>query len=152
MVQGPENDFDVVEVAGDEFAGVAAVQDEVVVVELLEDAVDEDIQDGMPDAGCEVASCIAVLHDVVVVGLDLQDGKIELGQGQIEEQDVQVEDEGIDESLEDTLDELAILDADEECVEDNDVHGYRMCSCPLEDVTDDAGNCTPRCDALMGFV
>ena len=64
--------------------------------------------------GCEVASCIAVLHDVVVVGLDLQDEKVELGQGQIEEQEVQVEDEGIDESLEETLDELAILDADEE--------------------------------------
>ena len=55
-----------------------------------------------------------VLHDVVVVGLDLQDEKVELGQVQIEEQDVQVEDEDVDESLEETLDELAILGADEE--------------------------------------
>ena len=55
-----------------------------------------------------------VRHDIVVVGLDLQDEKVELGQVQIEEQDVQVEDEDVDESLEETLDELAILDADEE--------------------------------------
>ena len=55
-----------------------------------------------------------VVHDVVVVGLDLQDEKVELGQVQIEEQDVQVEDEGADESLEKKLDELAILGTDEE--------------------------------------
>ena len=83
-------------------------------VELLEDAVDENVQGVMPYGVCEVASCIAVLHDVVVVGLDLQDEKVELGQVQIEEQDVQVEDEGIDKSLEEALDELAILDAEVE--------------------------------------
>ena len=55
-----------------------------------------------------------VLHDVLVVGLDLQDEKVELGQVQIEEQDVQVEDEDVDESLEETLDELAILETEEE--------------------------------------
>ena len=50
----------------------------------------------------------------MVIGLDLQDWKVELGQVQIEEQDVQVEDEGVDEGLEEeTLDELAILDVDE---------------------------------------
>ena len=49
----------------------------------------------------------------MVVGLDLQDEKVELGQVQIEEQDVQVEDEDVDEGLEETLDELAILDVDE---------------------------------------
>ena len=52
--------------------------------------------------------------DVVVVGLDCQDEKAELGQVQIEEQDVQVEDEEVDESLEETLDELAIFDVDED--------------------------------------
>ena len=50
----------------------------------------------------------------MLVGLDLQDEKVELGQVQIEAQDVQVEDEDVDESLEETLDELAILDVDEE--------------------------------------
>ena len=49
----------------------------------------------------------------MVVDLDLQDDVVEVGQVQIDEQDVQVEDEDIDERLEDTLDELAILDADE---------------------------------------
>ena len=53
-----------------------------------------------------------MLHDVEVVGLDLQDEKVELGQVHIGEQDVQVEDEDKDKRLEDTLDELAILDAD----------------------------------------
>ena len=48
-----------------------------------------------------------------MVDLDLQDDVIEVGQVQVDEQDVQVEDEDIDERLEDTLDELAILDADE---------------------------------------
>ena len=48
-----------------------------------------------------------------MVDLDLQDDVIEVGQVQIDEQDVQVEDEDIDEKLEDTLDELPILDADE---------------------------------------
>ena len=46
----------------------------------------------------------------MVVGLDLQDEKVELGQVQIEEQDAQVEDEDVDKSLEETLDELAILE------------------------------------------
>ena len=36
-----------------------------------------------------------------------------VGQVQTDEQDVQIEDEDIDERLEDTLSELAILDADE---------------------------------------
>ena len=58
-------------------------------------------------------SCNDVLHKVVVVDLDLQDDVVEVGQVQIDEQDVQVEDEDIDEGLEDTLDELPILDADE---------------------------------------
>ena len=44
--------------------------------------------------------------------LDLQDDVVVDGQVQIDEQDVQVEDEEIDERLEDTLNELAILDAD----------------------------------------
>ena len=53
-------------------------------------------------------------HDVVVVGLDLQNEKVELGQVQTEEQDAQVEDEDVDESLEETLNDLAILHVDEE--------------------------------------
>ena len=60
-----------------------------------------------------MTSCNDVLHKIVVVDLDLQDDVVEVGQVQIDEQDVQVEDEDIDERLEDTLDELAILDADE---------------------------------------
>ena len=48
-----------------------------------------------------------------MVDLDLQDDVIEVGQVQIDEQDVQVEDEDIDERLEDTLDDLAILGAGE---------------------------------------
>ena len=44
---------------------------------------------------------------------DLQDDVVVVGQVQIDEQDVQGEDEDIDERLEDTLNELAILDADE---------------------------------------
>ena len=60
-VEGLLDDFEVVEVVEDRCVGDAVVQGEVVVVELLEDAVDEDVQDAMPDAGCEVASCIAVL-------------------------------------------------------------------------------------------
>ena len=48
-----------------------------------------------------------------MLGLDLQDDVVVDGQVQIDEQDVQVEDEDIDERLEDTLNELAILDADE---------------------------------------
>ena len=84
-------------------------------VKLFEDDVhDADVQDEVPDAGCEVASCMDVLHDVGVVGLDLQDEKIELSQVQIEEQDVQVKNKEVNESLEETLDELAILGADEE--------------------------------------
>ena len=57
-------------------------------------------------------SCNDVLHKIVVVELNLQDDVVEVGQVQIDEQDVQVEDEDIDEGLEDTLDKLAILDAD----------------------------------------
>ena len=49
----------------------------------------------------------------MVVGLDLQDEKVELGQVHIDEQDVQVKDEDVDERLEETLHELTILDADE---------------------------------------
>ena len=49
----------------------------------------------------------------MVVGLDLQDEKVEVGQVHIDEQDVQVEDEEVDECLEETLNELAILDVDE---------------------------------------
>ena len=49
----------------------------------------------------------------MVVGLDLQDEKVEPGQVQIGEQDVQIEDEELDDGLEETLDELAILDVDE---------------------------------------
>ena len=49
----------------------------------------------------------------MVVDLDLQDDVVEVGQVQLDKQDVQVEDEDIDEGLEDTLDKLAILDADE---------------------------------------
>ena len=55
-----------------------------------------------------------MLHDDVLVGLDLLDEKVEHGQVQIEVQDVQVEDEDVDKSLEETLDELAILDVDKE--------------------------------------
>ena len=47
-----------------------------------------------------------------MVGLGLQDEKDELGPVQVGEQDVPVEDEDVDECLEETLDELAILDAD----------------------------------------
>ena len=68
----------------------------------------------MPDAGCEVVSCLDVLPDGVMFGLDLPDEKVELGQVRIEVQDVQVEDEDVDKSLEETLDELAILDVDDE--------------------------------------
>ena len=50
----------------------------------------------------------------MVVGLGPQDENVELGQVQIEEQDVQVEDEDVDKGLEETLDEVAILDVDEE--------------------------------------
>ena len=50
----------------------------------------------------------------MVVGFDLQDEKVELGQEHIGEQDVQLEDEDVDENLEETLDELAILDVDKE--------------------------------------
>ena len=57
---------------------------------------------------------MGVLHNAVVHGLDLHDEKVELVQAQIEEQDVQVEDEDVDEGLEETLDESAILDVDEE--------------------------------------
>ena len=49
----------------------------------------------------------------MVVDLDLQDDVIVVGQVQIDERNVQVEDEDIGERLEDTLNELAILDADE---------------------------------------
>ena len=49
----------------------------------------------------------------MLVDLDLQSDVVEVGPVQIEEQDVQVEDEEIDGRLEDTLYELAILDADE---------------------------------------
>ena len=61
----------------------------------------------------EVTSCNDALHKTVLVDLDLQDDVVEVGPVQIDEQDVQVEDEEIDERLEDTLYELAILDADE---------------------------------------
>ena len=49
----------------------------------------------------------------MVVDLDLHNDVVEVGQVQVDMQDVLVEDERIDERLEDTLDELAILDADE---------------------------------------
>ena len=48
----------------------------------------------------------------MVVGLDLQDEKVEVGQVHIDEQDVQVEDKDVDECLEEVLHELAILDVD----------------------------------------
>ena len=100
LVEGLEDDFDVVEV----------VEDEVALVNLLEDGVhDADVQDEVPEAGREVQSCIDVLHDVMVDNLGLQDEKVVLGHVHIEEQDVEVEDEDVDESLEETLDELAHL-------------------------------------------
>ena len=49
----------------------------------------------------------------MVVDLGLQDDVVVVDQVQIDEQDVQVGDEDIDERLEDTLNELAILDVDE---------------------------------------
>ena len=50
------------------------VQDGIVVVEHLEDDDnDVDLQNEAPEEGCEVQICINVLHDVVVVDLDLQD-------------------------------------------------------------------------------
>ena len=55
-----------------------------------------------------------MLYDVVVVGLESQDDKVELGHVDVEEQDVQVEDEEVDKNLEEILDELAILDVEEE--------------------------------------
>ena len=48
-----------------------------------------------------------------MVDLDLQDDVVEVGQVQIDEQDVQVGNGDIDERPVDTLDGLAILDADE---------------------------------------
>ena len=89
-VEGLENDFDVVEVVEDGLDVVDVVQDENGVVELLEDDVhNADVQDEVPDAGLEVLSCSDVLYDVVVVGLDLQDDKVEQSHVHIEEQDVQ---------------------------------------------------------------
>ena len=52
-------------------------------------------------------------HRVVMVYLDLQDDVVVVWQVQIDEQDVHIEDEDIAERLEDALNELAILDADE---------------------------------------
>ena len=49
----------------------------------------------------------------MVVDLDLHNDVVEVGQVQVDMQDVLVEDERIGERLEGTLDELAILDADE---------------------------------------
>ena len=49
----------------------------------------------------------------MVVDLELQDDVAAVDQVEIDEQDVQIEDEDIDERLEDTLNELAIPDADE---------------------------------------
>ena len=115
IVEGLEYDFDVVEVVEDEFDAVDVVEDKIVVVEPVEDDVhDANVQDEVPEAGCEVQICIDVLHDVVVVDLDLQDKKVVLGHVRIEEQDAQVEDEDVDKSLEETLDELAILVVNEE--------------------------------------
>ena len=54
-----------------------------------------------------------MLHKTVMVYLDLQGGVVVVGQVHINEQEVKVENEDIDERLEDTLNELAILDADE---------------------------------------
>ena len=74
VVEGLEDDFDVVEVVEDGFEEVDIVLDEIAVVELLEDDVhDADVQDDVPESGCEVQTCIDVLHDVAVVDLDLQD-------------------------------------------------------------------------------
>ena len=90
------------------------VQDEIVAPKLVEDEVhDGYVKDEGPDAGLKGTSCTDVLHKTVVVGLDLQDDVVVVDQVQIVEQDVQVEDKDIDERLEDTLKELAILDADE---------------------------------------
>ena len=90
------------------------VQDEIVAPNLVEDEIhDGDVKDEWPDAGLKGTSCTDVLHKTVVVDLDLQDDVVVVDQVQVVEQDVQVEDEDIDERLEDTLKELAILDADE---------------------------------------
>ena len=52
LVEGLEDDFDVVEV----------VEDEVALVKLLDDDVhDADVQDDMPEAGCEVQACTNAL-------------------------------------------------------------------------------------------
>ena len=73
------------------------------VVELIEDDVDDkSVQDEMSEAGCGVNTCINVLHDVVVVDLDLQDEKVELGLTQ----GVQVEEEKVDKNLNEPLDDL----------------------------------------------
>ena len=66
-------------------------------VERLEDDDnDVDLQNEVPEEGCEVQTRIDVLHDVVVVDFDLQDEKVVHGHFRIEEQDVQVEDEDVD--------------------------------------------------------
>ena len=79
MVEGLEGDFDVVEVVEDGFDEVDFVQDEMVVAEILEDDIhDTDVQDEVPEAGCEAQACVDVPHDVVVVDLDLQDEKVVL--------------------------------------------------------------------------
>ena len=90
------------------------VQDEIVVAKLVEDEIhDGDVKDEGPDAGRGGTSCNDALRKTVVVDLDLQDDVVVVGQVQLDERDAQIEDEDIDERLEDTLNELAILDADE---------------------------------------
>ena len=54
-----------------------------------------------------------MIFEVVIVYLDLQEDVVVVWLVQVDEQDVHIEDEDIDERLEDALNELATLDADE---------------------------------------
>ena len=80
---------------------------------IVTESHDVDVRCELPSAEWWVTSCNDVLHKTVVVDLDLPNDVVEVGQVQVDMQDVLVEDERIDERLEGTLDELAILDADE---------------------------------------
>ena len=92
-----------------------------------------------------------VFHDVVVVGLDLQDEKVEAGQIQINKQDVQVEHEDVDDSLEETLDELATLGVDEKYDENSRVNEFKMCNCHCKDAIDEVSCCYPNGHCSDGF-
>ena len=85
-----------------------------------------------------------------MVDLGLQDEKVELGHVQAEGQDVQVEDEEEEESLEETLDGLATLEMKKFTLHSDELECV-VCNCDCEDASEDESVCCPR-GSLTGFI